>query len=57
MAARDRVVMLGGRIDQLKGLVRPDSGHVSMAFFLVPRGIDRIVTGRELTSRAAGRRR
>jgi hypothetical protein len=50
-------VMLGGRIDQLKGLVRPDSGHVSMAFFLVPRGIDRIVTGRELTSRAAGRRR
>ena len=32
----------------LIGMVKPDSSHVSMAFFLVPRGIDRILTGREL---------
>jgi hypothetical protein len=28
----------------------PDSEHVAMALFLVPRGIDRILTGRELTA-------
>ena len=44
-----RVVTLGGAVNKLAGLVKPDSGHLSMVFFLVPRGIDRIITGRELT--------
>ena len=44
---RRRVVGLGNAVHKLAGLVRPDSSHASMAIFLVPRGIDRIVTGRE----------
>jgi hypothetical protein len=46
---RRRVVGLGNTIHRLEGMVKPDSSHVSMALFLVPRGIDRIITGRELT--------
>jgi hypothetical protein len=42
-----RVVTLGNTVHKLAGLVKPDSSHTSMAFFLVPRGIDRIITGRE----------
>jgi hypothetical protein len=30
-------------------LGNPDSWHTSMAIFLLPRGIDRIINGRELT--------
>ena len=42
-----RVVTLGNTVHKLAGLVKPDSSHASMAFFLVPRGLDRIITGRE----------
>ncbi len=44
-----RVVTLGNTVHKLAGLVKPDSSHGSMAVFLVPRGIDRIMTGREFT--------
>src|SRR4051794_6817803 len=30
---RRKVVVLGNAVQKLKGLVKPDSGHVSMAFF------------------------
>ena len=46
---RGRVVGLRGTVHKLAGLVQPESSHVSMAIFLVPRGIDRILTGRERT--------
>jgi hypothetical protein len=45
-----RVVTLGSStVHKLAGVVRPTSGHAVMAFFLVPRGIDRIIRGREFT--------
>jgi hypothetical protein len=46
---RRRVVTLNNTIHKFKGLVRPDSRHAAMAIFLVPRGIDRILTGSEFT--------
>jgi hypothetical protein len=45
---RRRVATLGGSVHKLAGLVRRDSGHYAMVIFLVLRGIDRIITGREL---------
>jgi len=44
-----RVVTLRGSVDKLAGVVKPGSSDYSMAFFLVPRGVDRINTGRELS--------
>lgn len=44
---RRKVVGLRGRLHALEGLVMPGAGHVSMAIFLVPRGVERIATGRE----------
>ena len=44
-----RVVILGNSVHKLAGLVTPDSSHASMAFYLVPRGLDRIFTGTEYT--------
>jgi hypothetical protein len=44
-----RVVVMRSKVHQLSALVRPRTSHAVMAFFLVPRGIDRIVTGREFT--------
>lgn len=44
-----RVVTLGNSIHKLAGLVQPDSRRASMAFYLVPRGLDRIFTGTEFT--------
>ncbi len=44
-----RVVAMRSTVHKLAGLVRPTTSHAVMAFFLVPRGIDRIVTGREFT--------
>jgi hypothetical protein len=46
-----RVATLGGAVHKLAGLVQPRSSHLLMVLFLVPRGIDRIVTGRELTGK------
>jgi hypothetical protein len=46
-----RVATLGGAVHKLAGVVQPRSSHLPMVFFLVPRGIDRIVMGRELTGR------
>jgi hypothetical protein len=48
-----RVVTLGGAVHKLSGLVQPRFSHLSMVFFLVPRGIDRTITGRELTRKRA----
>jgi hypothetical protein len=43
-----RVVTLGrSTVHKLAGVIRPRTSHAVMAFFLVPRGIDRIITGRE----------
>ena len=42
-----RVVTVRDTVGKLAGLVRPNAESASMAFFLVPRGIDRILTGRE----------
>jgi cellulose synthase/poly-beta-1,6-N-acetylglucosamine synthase-like glycosyltransferase len=44
-----RVVTLGNPVHKLAGMVTPDSSHVSMAFYLVPRGLDRVFTGTEFT--------
>jgi hypothetical protein len=44
-----RVVVMRSKVLQLSALVRPRTSHAVMAFFLVPRGIDRIITGREFT--------
>ncbi len=44
-----RVVAMRSTVHKLAGLVRPTTSHAVMAFFLVPRGIDRILTGREFT--------
>jgi hypothetical protein len=38
---------LGSGVDALKATVAADSGHVSMIMFLLPRGIDRIISGKE----------
>ncbi len=48
---RRRVATLGGGVHKLAGVVQPRSSHLPMVLFLVPRGIDRIVTGRELTGK------
>ncbi len=45
-----KVVILKSKIEALSVIHMPSSEHVSMAFFLIPRGIDCILTGRELTS-------
>jgi hypothetical protein len=44
---RRRRVVTFRRTDRTIG--NPDSWHTSMAIFLLPRGIDRIINGRELT--------
>lgn len=61
---RQRMAQLGGPgmragIHALKAVAKPDSGHIAWSIFLVPRGIDRIVFGKELSmdrSGTAGRR-
>ncbi len=46
-----RVATLGGAVHKLAGVIQPRSSHLVMVLFLVPRGIDRIVMGRELTGK------
>ena len=49
---RKRQATLGGRglrpgVHALKAIAAPDSGHISWAIFLVPRGLDRVLFGKE----------
>jgi hypothetical protein len=49
---RKRQATLGGRglrpgIHAFKAITSPDSGHIAWAIFLVPRGLDRILFGKE----------
>lgn len=45
---KKRVVKLESTVQALGVIAGANSAHASMAVFLVPRGIDRILTGREL---------
>jgi len=57
---RRRVRKLGSReigetVDAATAIAGAGSGHISMVLFLLPRGIDRIIHGRELRSAATAR--
>ena len=45
-----KCVGLGNWVHKLQGFATTDSRHISMGIFLLPRGLDRIFTGRELGS-------